>query len=48
MVTIVPPALRELSAQWMLHHAQHVQLTHSPARELAHAPLVRRELLLIL
>jgi hypothetical protein len=46
--TIVPHVLRELLAQWMLRHAQHVPLTHSLVPELAHAPLVRLELPLIL
>ena len=47
-VTIVLRVLLELSAQWMLCHVQHVQSTHSLARELAHAPRVRLELPLIL
>jgi hypothetical protein len=47
MATIVLRVLLELSAQRMLCHAQHVQLTHSPARERAHAHRVRLELPLI-
>jgi len=46
--TIVLRVLLELSAQWTLRHAQHAQLTHSPARERAHARRVRLELLLTL
>jgi hypothetical protein len=46
-VIIVPLALREHLAQWMLHHAHSVQQTHSPAREQAHARRVKLELPLI-
>jgi hypothetical protein len=46
-VIIVPLALRERLAQWMLHHALNAQLTHSLVRELAHACLAGLELPLI-